>query len=117
MSSDPSPFLSVALISLVGLMVLVPPLAFLRAFARLGASLGSQWGYGVRAVWLLVGLVPFAVNLGYMSLAIGDLRAGHLVLDQSLAVAVLVAWGSFWARVAIGRRSFKRKRRHHISVQ
>ena len=100
----PQVALSVALIALVGLLLLVPPLAFARALGRYYRRSNTGAGILARLLLGLAGFLPFAVNIGYMSLAWPALREARLVIDQNLGVAIIVAWAAFWGRLALGRK-------------
>jgi hypothetical protein len=103
--------MSLLLISLVGLMLLVPPFAFFRALSRYMRSSHSGLGIGTRFVWFVVGLTPLLINLGYMYISWVPLAAGQLVADNNMAAAVTISWFSFWGRVALTRRASRRRRR------
>lgn len=117
MSANISPIVSVTLVALVALMVLIPPLAFARAFGRFSQIRFPHVGFAAKTAWLAIAVLPFAINCGYMTLAFEDLWAGNLELDENLAAAVMVSWMSFWGRVALGRKGLKRKREATISAQ
>lgn len=103
--------LALVLLILVALMLLLPPLAFLRAVARYYRISNVAISTVARAFLTLAATLPLLVNLGYMALAWRELAAGHFEPDQNMAVAVLISWLSFWGRVALGRRFQHRRDR------
>ena len=105
------PAMSLILISLVGLMLLVPPIAFFRTLNRYLRSNHPEFGLGTRAVWIVAGLTPFTFNLAYLYISWVPLASGQLVADTNMAAAVLISWFSFWGRVALARKASRRRRR------
>jgi len=101
--------LPLILTALVALMLLLPPLSFARAAGRFFRQSQLQVSYATRLLLTAGALLPLAINIGYMSVAWPDLSAGLLEPDQNLALAVLVSWLSFWGRVAVSRRTLRRR--------
>ncbi len=96
--------LSLALIVLVALMLLLPPISFARSLTRYYRRVDPDAGVVLRLFVTVSAFLPTLINVGYLAYAWPNLRQGILHIDQNLGIALVIAWTAFWARLALGRR-------------
>lgn len=102
------------LILLVGVMVLIPPLALARAIQKVYWRPRNSYPISTRLVGTGLGYVPIVVNLVIFISAVPSLITGQLELSRALAIAMLISWVAFWARVVLMRRGAKGTSRYRV---